>query len=88
MDKCFAVYGFRTIYFDGDLVGTGSSYSNFEGSTALHYAVLGDQKEMVEVLMEAGADPNVKNKMGHLPRDYARGEELRTILDAYVEDVC
>ncbi len=70
-------------HFDARLHGN----SDFRGTTALHYAVLADRKEVVKILMEFGADPNVRNKIGHIPRDLARDDEMRSALDAYAEDV-
>ena len=37
----------------------------------MHYAVTGDQKEIAELLIAAGADVNVKQKVGGTPLDAA-----------------
>ena len=52
------------------------------GSTALHYAVrLGDM-EIVEVLLEAGADPSLKNDLGQDAAAMCGSfPELRAILE-------
>ena len=47
---------------------------SFEGSTALHYAALVDSFNTVKVLLEKGADPLIKNVLGHTAYDYVRPE--------------
>ena len=46
--------------------------ANFRGCTALHYAVLADDPAIVNMLLEAGADPLKANDYGRTPLDYAR----------------
>ena len=46
--------------------------ANFRGCTALHYAVLADDPAVVNMLLEAGADPLRANDYGRTPLDYAR----------------
>ena len=41
------------------------------GETPLHDAAYGGQKEIVELLIAAGADVNAKNNIGHTPLDSA-----------------
>lgn len=61
------------------------------GSTALHRAVTStgapgtankaeEARQIIEILLEFGADPAIKNKMGKRPVDYVRDEGLRAIL--------
>jgi len=61
------------------------------GSTALHRAVTttgapetaGKQeqaKEIIQILMQFGADPSIKNKNGRRPADYVRDEAIRKLL--------
>lgn len=61
------------------------------GSTPLHRAVTstgapgtaGKHAEVLDIirlLMEAGADPTVTNKAGRTPADYAKDEELSSLL--------
>jgi ankyrin repeat protein len=38
-----------------------------DGTSALHWAVLGDSPEMVGALVDAGAKPNAKNAYGRTP---------------------
>lgn len=39
-----------------------------------------EAREIVELLLAAGADPNIKNKQGKRPADYARAPELVELL--------
>ena len=61
------------------------------GSTALHRAVTStgapgtagkqaEARQIVEILLRYGADPKLRNKQGKTAADYARDEELRTML--------
>lgn len=63
------------------------------GSTALHRAVIGtgapktkgkgeEARRIIEALLEAGADPSIKNKMGKRPLDYVKDASLRSVLKA------
>ncbi|KAM4681959.1 mitochondrial disaggregase [Amazona ochrocephala] len=56
--------------------------ANFRGCTALHYAVLADDRATVTLLLEGGANPLQKNEMGHTPLDYARDGEVKDLLKA------
>ena len=42
------------------------------GETPLHFAKAGKNKTIVKMLLEAGADPNVKNSLGETPEDWAK----------------
>lgn len=42
------------------------------GSTALHYAVMGNHLPVIQRLMEAGANPNLRDLNGQSPLDQAR----------------
>ncbi|XP_017754725.1 PREDICTED: caseinolytic peptidase B protein homolog [Eufriesea mexicana] len=57
-----------------------NSRATFKGFTPLHYAVLADSKECVQILLEAGADPTVKNDLGHRAVEYARDGEIKEML--------
>jgi hypothetical protein len=55
------------------------------GSTALHYAVLADRLDVVELLVDHGADPSLRNRLGHVPLDYvddasSGATTMRTVL--------
>lgn len=57
-----------------------SNRANFKGCTALHYAVLIDDLNIVTQLLNAGANPSAENELGHKPYDYARTQNLKKIL--------
>ncbi|KAK6166402.1 hypothetical protein SNE40_023103 [Patella caerulea] len=59
---------------------------NFKDSTALHYAVLVEDKDIVEALLKAGADPTKENALGHKPIAYARSPAVTNILKNYEKD--
>jgi uncharacterized protein len=40
-------------------------------------------KEIIEVLLAAGADPSITNKSGKTPADYSKDDELRSLLSEY-----
>jgi uncharacterized protein len=61
------------------------------GSTPLHRAVTqtgapgtagraGAAKEIIKLLLEAGADPSLKNKSGKKPIDYVKDKEIKNYL--------
>ena len=63
------------------------------GSTPLHRAVARTgapgtagktraAKEIVELLLAAGADPSIANKSGRTPLQYVRDEKVKVLLDA------
>lgn len=43
---------------------------NIFGKTPLHLAIQSANPELIEILLEAGADKNIKNKYGKLAKDY------------------
>jgi hypothetical protein len=49
-----------------------SNRMSFRGFTSLHYAVLIDDVQVVNALLEAGADPTIKSAAGYLPVDFAQ----------------
>ncbi|KAK9747134.1 Ankyrin repeats (3 copies) [Popillia japonica] len=59
--------------------------ATFLGFTALHYAVLTDNLDVVKVLLEAGANPLVENDSGHKAIQYAKEGELKLVLQEYME---
>ena len=61
------------------------------GSTPLHRAVTQTgapgtagrtqaAREIIELLLSAGADPSIKNKLGKRPIDYVKDDEIRKLL--------
>jgi hypothetical protein len=53
-----------------DFAGLLKPMAKLSGSTALHYAVLADHIGVAKLLVEHGADPTSRNKLGHTPLDY------------------
>ncbi len=47
--------------------------------TALHYATMKDSKQIVEILIEAGAKKDIKDYLGNTPEFYA-GRDTKTLL--------
>lgn len=64
-----------------------SHKATFRGFTALHYAVLADNYDVVKLLLDAGADPLVENEAGHRPLMYARECEVKKLLEHYTSKV-
>ena len=55
------------------------------GMTALHVAVIENKASAVELLLESGADPSVKDYHGHTPLDYAKPHpDLEKMLKNYL----
>jgi len=59
--------------------------ANFRGCTPLHYAVLADDPAVVNMLLEAGADPLKANDYGRTPLDYARDPKVKVMLEKYAK---
>ncbi|XP_011681936.2 caseinolytic peptidase B protein homolog isoform X1 [Strongylocentrotus purpuratus] len=55
--------------------------ASFRGCTALHYAVLSNDINIVRILLEAGADPMITNENGHTPMQYAKGQAIKQLLE-------
>jgi ATP-dependent Clp protease ATP-binding subunit ClpB len=60
-----------------------NSRATFKGFTALHYAVLTDNLELIKLLLDHGADPLVENELGHRAHEYCATEEAKKLLDSY-----
>lgn len=51
------------------------------GETALHFAAAGADREIVEMLLAAGADRSARSSRGETPQDYARrGERTEDVM--------
>ncbi|GJQ81472.1 hypothetical protein Trydic_g14628 [Trypoxylus dichotomus] len=59
--------------------------ATFLGFTALHYAVLTDNLDIVKLLLKAGANPLLENDSGHKPIQYAKEGEIKQLLEEYIE---
>ncbi|XP_077288910.1 mitochondrial disaggregase-like [Arctopsyche grandis] len=57
--------------------------ANYAGFSALHYAALADVEDVTKILVEAGADPSLRDHAGRKPFDYAREGSLtkRTLIE-------
>lgn len=51
------------------------------GNTALHYAVQLNRLKGVRILINAGANPSIKNKLGRLPQDYVKGKKIAAVFE-------
>jgi len=61
--------------------------ATFQGFTALHYAALLNNIESLKVLMDHGADPNLKSVSGHKPIDLVTDITIYELLADYEKDV-
>ncbi|XP_014259269.1 caseinolytic peptidase B protein homolog isoform X1 [Cimex lectularius] len=57
---------------------------NFVGFTALHYAVLMDDMESINLLLQNGANPMIEAS-GHLPSSLAKSDEIKQYLQVESE---
>ncbi|KAJ6662142.1 hypothetical protein lerEdw1_012607 [Lerista edwardsae] len=56
--------------------------ASINGTSALHAAVLGGNVRAVALLLEAGADPFLRNKKNELPSDLTKNERVLRLLNA------
>lgn len=59
----------------------------FLGFTALHYAALTNNLDIIKLLLSHGADPCVENDLGHRPIHYTNDEEIKLLLELEVVKV-
>jgi ankyrin repeat protein len=57
-----------------------------DGSTALHAAAFYGQKLIVELLLEYGANPEIKNNFGNNPKDEALNLQIRDCILSKTDD--
>lgn len=62
-----------------------NSRASFRGFTPLHYAVVTDNIDIINLLLESGANPNQENDAGHKPAEYANDPRVQEILNQYSE---
>lgn len=60
-----------------------NSRATFYGFTALHYAVLSDEIELIQTLLDSGADPLIENDLGHRVYEYCSTDEIKTLIESY-----
>jgi len=56
-----------------------------DGTSALHWAVLQDRRDLIELLLRAGANPNAKNRYGVTPLSVACENGSQAIVDALLK---
>ena len=80
----------RSGYHDTTLAlikaGAPVNHQQVDGSTPLHGASFYGQREIVEMLLEHGADPAIKNKFGCTPAEDARDESVKAVFEKFTED--
>ncbi|XP_014072171.1 acyl-CoA-binding domain-containing protein 6 isoform X2 [Salmo salar] len=54
-----------------------------EGQTALHYASACEFADIVELLLQAGADPSMKDQEGSLPEEVTESSTISSLLRQY-----
>lgn len=72
---------------DEDFSSRLNNSATFHGFTALHYAVLIDDFEIVKLLLENGANPCLENDSGLKPVEYASVGEIKQLLEEYGQKV-
>ena len=61
--------------------GANVNVPNSAGNTALHWAVKLDEKKIIQLLMNHGADLTIKNHANQTPCDVASEDTLNDILN-------
>ena len=80
----------RSGYHDTTLAlikaGASVNHQQVDGSTPMHGASFYGQREIVEMLLEHGADPAIKNRFGCTPAEDARDESIKAVFEKFTED--
>jgi cytohesin len=85
LHQCFehAAYAPAPLLIDA---GARLDRKNADGETILHSAALMGQADLVQRLLEAGANPTARNRQGELPREHTRSHEIQRLLEAAERD--
>lgn len=62
-----------------------NSRASFRGFTPLHYAVVTENIDIINLLLESGANPNQENDAGHKAAEYTSDPRVKEILTQYSE---
>lgn len=60
---------------------------SYSGFTPLHYSIIRNDKDIIEYLLENGADPTVENNAGRTPIDYCNDKIIRKLLLEYTDKI-
>ena len=63
-------------------MGPNPNTKNNDGWTPLHNAAYIGHVDVVRVLLERGADPQIADNGEHIPLDYAKGSAIRSLLES------
>uniref|UniRef100_A0A1X7TKR5 Uncharacterized protein n=1 Tax=Amphimedon queenslandica TaxID=400682 RepID=A0A1X7TKR5_AMPQE len=58
-------------------------YATYTGFTPLHYAVITDNEDIIQLLLDNGANPSIEDSMGRTPINYCTNESVRKLLEKY-----
>ena len=50
-------------------------------NTSLHYAVLTDSLDLIEIILKAGGDPLIENELGHRAYEYCANDDVKNLLE-------
>ena len=53
----------------------------------MHYAVLTDSLDLIEIILKAGGDPLLENELGHRAYEYCANDEVKKLLESYEKHV-
>ncbi len=61
--------------------GADVNAKNEDGFTALHHAAVRNSEQLVQLLLDAGADPTIANVESRLPAGLATNEQVKNLLN-------